>query len=130
MESQASLREQAKGQVLGSLTRARGMCGKQESHPRRLPITHFHPPCPKQQPCPRCWAPELNTWHHSMVSGTSEEFISWTKQPKSSAPLFASMVQSEPTFSNGAGEEQLKMDSGRVSAEEKLKGRAFQGLEG
>lgn len=31
------------------------------------------------------------------------------------------MVQSEPTFSNGAGEEQLKMDSGRVSAEEKLK---------
>lgn len=23
------------------------------------------------------------TWHHSMVSGTREEFISWTKQPKS-----------------------------------------------
>lgn len=35
------------------------------------------------------------------------------------------MVQSEPTFSNGAGEEQLKMDSGRASAEEQLKEGAF-----
>lgn len=35
------------------------------------------------------------------------------------------MVQSEPTFSNGDGEEQLKMDSGRVSAEEQLKEREY-----
>lgn len=35
------------------------------------------------------------------------------------------MVQSEPTFSNGAGEEQLKMDSGRVSAEKQLKERKY-----
>lgn len=40
-----------------------------------------------------------------------------------SAPLLASVVQSEPTFSNRAEEEQLKMDSGRVSAEEQLKER-------
>lgn len=47
-----------------------------------------------------------------------------------SAPLLESMVQSGPTFSNGDKEEQLKMDSGRVLAEEQLKGRAFCSLEG
>lgn len=77
------LGEKAEWQVLGSLTTARGLCGKQVSHPPTGPIPRFHPPRAQQRPCPRRWAPELNTWHHSMVSGTGEEFISWTKQPKS-----------------------------------------------
>lgn len=59
------------------------MCGQQGSRPQGLLIPCFHPPCLEQEPCPWCWAPELNTWHHAMVSGTEEEFISWTKQPKS-----------------------------------------------
>lgn len=65
-----------------------------------------------------------------MVSGTEEEFISWTKQPKSFCTFVGEMVQLEPTFSDRAGEEQSKMDSARVSAEEQLKERAFRGLEG
>lgn len=88
-DGKAGLGEQAKWQVLGSLTRDGGMCGKQDSHPQSLLILHFS----EQQPCPWCWAPELNTWHHSVVSGTGEEFISWTKQPK----LFCTFV-----FEHGA----------------------------
>lgn len=77
------LGEEAKWQLIRSLNKSRGMCGKQATHPQSLLIPCFHPPHPERQPCPRCWALELNTWHHSMVSGTREEFISWTKQPKS-----------------------------------------------
>lgn len=40
-----------------------------------------------------------------------------------------SAVLLEPTFSNGAREELLKMDSGRVSAVEQFPDRAFRGLE-
>ena len=78
-----NLGEEAKRQVLRALTKSRGRCRKQGSHPQSLLIPCFHPPHPEWQPCPRCGALELNTWHHSMVSGTREEFISWTKQPKS-----------------------------------------------
>lgn len=42
--------------------------------------------------------------------------------------MFASAVPPRPTFSSGAGEEQLKMDPARVLAGERPRGRALRGL--
>lgn len=109
------------GNRSGSLTKSCGKCGKQAARPPSL-----------RSPASTLLTPRDSLAHGagpwSSAHGTTQWFLAPERDlfpgrssQNRSAPLFASTVQSEPTFSSWAGEEQLKMDSGRVSAEEQLK---------
>ena len=111
-DGKPGLGEQAKRQVLGSLTKARGMGGQQGSRPQSLRRPSFHPPRPEQRPA-RGAGPRSST------RGTTQWFLAPERNlfpgrssQNRSAPLLARRCGWSRHFLTGPGKSSAKWIQG------------------